>query len=99
MDPHTVGRILSQREVQERLAGYRQELLGRVPKALKVYEYHLVRNNERVATAVLEGTQALVKRSESKLEVQDDEFANRSKEDLVFYAENGYWPEQGTANG
>ncbi len=99
MDNHTVGKILSQREVQERLAGYRQELLGKVPKALKVYDYHLVRNDQRVATAVLEGTQALVKRSESKLEVQDEELANRSKEDLVFYAENGYWPEQGTANG
>ena len=40
-----------------------------------------------------------MKWSESKLEVQDDELANRSKEDLVFYAETGYWPEQGTANG
>ena len=91
MDRHTVGRILSQREVQEQLAAYRQELLSKVPKALEVYDFHLKKNNDRVATAILEGTQALVKRHESKLEIQDDEFTNRTEEELIFYAKNGTW--------
>ena len=89
----TVKRILSQSEVRERLLQYRQEIFSRIPKALEVYDYHLEQNNERVATKILEGTQALIKKQAVIVEEEEQFGADRSEKELRFFARNGFWPD------
>ena len=68
MDPKTVGRILSQQDVVEMIAQYRQQLLGLVPKAIYVYDEALLSNDERirvaVATKLVEGLQVMPRGNE-----------------------------------
>src|SRR5207244_2894854 len=63
MDRKTVGRIVTQREVVERIAQYRQQLLSLVPKAIDVYDKALLSDDERirvaVATKLVEGLQVM----------------------------------------
>ena len=67
MDRKTVGRIVTQREVVERIAQYRQQLLSLVPKAIDVYDEALLSNDERirvaVATKLVEGLQVMPRRN------------------------------------
>lgn len=63
IDRKTVGRILTQQEIVERVAQYRQQLLSLVPKAIDVYDEALLSNDERirvaVATKLVEGLQVM----------------------------------------
>lgn len=63
IDRGTVGRILSQKEVVEKLAGYQSRLLELVPMAIRATEAALKSRNERIrmqaAARVLEGTGVL----------------------------------------
>jgi len=63
IDPKTVGRILTQREVLEMQAEYQQRLLNLVPAAIDVYERALLSDDERicitVATKLIEGLQVM----------------------------------------
>ncbi len=95
----TVKRILSQSEVRERLLQYRQEIFSRIPKALEVYDYHLEQNNERVATKILEGTQAIIKKQEVIIEEQAQFGEGRSEEELQYFIQHGYWLDDPEATG
>ena len=67
MDRKTVGRIVTQQEVVERIAQYQQQLLSLVPKAIDVYDEALLSNDERirvaVATKLVEGLQVMPRRN------------------------------------
>ena len=63
IDRKTVGRILTRREVVERIAQYQQRLLSMVPEAMHVYRDALSSEDERirlmVATKLLESVQVM----------------------------------------
>jgi hypothetical protein len=65
IDPETVGRILSQQEVAQRIAQYQTRLFNLVPTAISVYEDALNSDDLPLATAtatkLLEGTHVLSK--------------------------------------
>jgi hypothetical protein len=52
IDRKTVDRILTQREVVEMIAQYRQRLLSLIPKAIDFYEDALSSDDERIGFAV-----------------------------------------------
>jgi hypothetical protein len=65
IDPETVGRILTQQEVAQRIAQYQARLFNLVPTAISVYEDALNSDDLPLATAtatkLLEGTHVLSK--------------------------------------
>jgi hypothetical protein len=88
----TVGKILSQAEVQVMLNEYRQSAIELVPKAIKVCSYRLDRKDGKIAIEVLKGTQVFVGRQEQEVHEKKDEFSGRTAEELEYYAQHGEWP-------
>jgi hypothetical protein len=97
----TVARILSQPEVQELLAEYRQQARGLVPHCLAALEAKLITKagklrksiDWRMIVEVLRGTQVFVGKQEQEVHEKKDEFDGRSREELKFYLENGRFPD------
>ena len=83
----TVARILSQPDVQELLAQYRQQARGLVPLCLAGLEAKLITKagklrrsiDWRMLVEILKGTQVLVPKQEEEVTTKD-EFAGRSRE-------------------
>jgi hypothetical protein len=98
----TVARILSQPEVQELIAQYRQQARGLVPLCLAGLAAKLVTTKGklrkgtdwRMLVEILKGTQVLVPKLEEEV-TKKDEFEGRSREELQFFIEHGArWPEE-----
>jgi hypothetical protein len=98
----TVARILSQPEVQELLAEYRQQARGLVPHCLAGLEAKLItkggklrKNSDwRMMIEILKGTQILIPKQEEEVS-KKDEFEGRSDEELQFFVQHrGVWPEE-----
>ena len=98
----TVARILSQPEVQELLAEYRQQARGLVPYCLAGLETKLITKagklrksiDWRMMIEILKGTQIFVPKQEEEV-TRKDEFEGRSREELQFFIEHrGRWPEE-----
>ena len=93
--PHTVPHMLDDSEV---LREYRKQLAKRVPKALENVDMLLtpgqgqtVEELGRTTRWLLEGTQIAVKKIEEDFTRHDD-LAERTDEELEFYAKHGKWP-------
>jgi hypothetical protein len=98
----TVARILSQPEVQELLAQYRQQARGLVPYCIAALEAKLITKagklrksiDWRMVVEILKGTQVLVPKLEEEVTTKD-EFEGRSREELQFFIDHrGHWPEE-----
>jgi predicted transcriptional regulator len=97
----TVARILSQPEVQELLAEYRQQARGLVPHCLAGLEAKLITKagklrksiDWRMMVEVLKGTQVFIGKQEQEVHEKKDEFDGRSRKELKFYLENGRFPD------
>ena len=98
----TVARILSQPEVQELLAEYRQQARDLVPLCLAGIEAKLLTKagklrksiDWRMMVEILKGTQVLVPRLEEEV-TSKDEFEGRSRQELQFFIDHrGRWPEE-----
>jgi hypothetical protein len=103
----TVARILSQPEVKQLLAEYRQQVRGLVPLCLAGLEAKLVTTSGKVRRGtdwrmlveILKGTQVLVPKLEEEV-TNKDEFEGRSREELQFFVQHGgRWPEEVGAAG
>jgi len=92
IDPHTVGRILSETEYQALVKIHRGKTAQLLPKALLAYEQTLDGYDPelrvRVATEVMKGTQTLVTRSdlevrpaaETMRDIPDAELLDRAEQ-------------------
>jgi hypothetical protein len=98
----TVARILTQPEVNELLAAYREQARGLVPYCLAGLEAKLITKGGKLRKAIdwkmmleiLKGTQVLVLKLEEEVTTKD-EFKGRSREELQFFIEHrGLWPEE-----
>jgi hypothetical protein len=97
----TVARILTQPEVNELLAAYREQARGLAPYCLAGLEAKLITKagklresiDWRMMVEVLKGTQIFVGRQEQEIHAKKDEFDGRSRQDLQFYLEHGRFPD------
>jgi len=103
----TVARVLSQPEVQELLAEYRQQARGLVPHCLAGLEAKLITKGGKLRKAIdwkmmveiLKGTQILVPKLEEEI-TSKNEFDGRSNEEIDFFIHHdGVWPEEVGAAG
>jgi|GEM_PF-2368091 len=90
----TVGKILSQAEVQMMLNEYRQCAIELVPKAIKVCSYRLDRKDGKIAVEVLKGTQVFVTEQDQNVthNVAHD-FDGWTDEQIEQYIKTGERPE------
>jgi hypothetical protein len=101
MKRDTVARILSRPDVQELLAGYRQQARGLVPHCLAALEAKLITKagkprksiDWRMIVEILKGTQVFVGKQEQEVHEKKDEFDGRSRDELKFCLENGRFPD------
>ena len=89
----TVGKILSQAEVQVMLNEHRQSAIELVPKAIKVCNYRLDRKDGKIAVEVLKGTQVFVTKQDQNLTHSvAHEFDGWTDEQLEQYIKTGDRP-------
>ena len=98
----TVARILSAPEVKAMLNQTDSVLHSLLPLAVETYEKHLKEHNPQIATNLLVGLQVFKPKSYhhvTRSSPLDDELerrglAGRSVEDLRYFCEHGYMPEE-----
>ena len=99
-DRETVGRILSQSEVQTLLDAYRDRLRSIVPNALSQFEHelatlpkskrqHVRKDTLWAAAEVLKGAQVAVPMSKGEIEVRKDRFSEMTDEELDYFIATG----------
>jgi len=90
----TVGKILSQAEVQVMLNEYRQSAINLVPKAIKVCSYRLDRKDGKIAIEILKGTQVFVtKQGQNVTHNVAHHFDGWTDEQIEQYIKTGERPE------
>ena len=103
----TVARILSAPEVKAMLNQTDSELHSLLPLAVKVYEKQLKDNNPQVATNLFVGLQVFKPKSQHHVthstpledELARRGLAGRSVDDLRYFCEFGYFPEESAKFG
>ena len=90
----TVGKILSQAEVQVMLNESRQSAFDLVPKAIKVCSYRLDRKDGKIAVEILKGTQVFVtKQDQNVTHNVAHEFDGWTDEQVEQFSRTGERPE------
>ena len=97
----TVARILSAPEVKAMLNQTDSELHSLLPLAVETYEKHLKEHNPQIATNLLVGLQVFKPKNQHHVahtpldeELERRGLAGRSVEDLRYFCEHGYMPEE-----
>ena len=94
---NTVPTILAEKTAA--LEAYRDELRSTVPLALEQHKRILRKGDPAHVRWTLEATQVGVKREEREVEQRQSILAGRTREEKLFFATHGHWPEQKETNG
>src|SRR5688572_11151736 len=97
---HTVAHILNQSEIQAIIRETSSRIYALMPKAVAAPERLLDKDNAQTVVAVLTGMQVFVPKSKvtqstpAQAELEKRGLAGRSDEDIEYFLEHGYFPEE-----